>query len=172
MLKKFHRQDFDKIYHLLELSFPNDEYRNYEGQKELFNNPLYSVYGLYDDVNDVKMLLATWEFDNFVFLEHFAVNPRYRNQGLGGKALHELAELFQKRICLEVELPETEMSCRRIQFYQRNNLFLNEYPYMQPSLAEGKNKIPLLIMTSGGKIDESMFREIKDTLYVEVYRIQ
>ena len=172
MLKKLHRQDFDKIYKLLEISFPDDEYRTYEGQKELFDNPLYSVYGLYDESSDVKMILAIWEFKNFVFLEHFAVNPRYRNQGLGSKALRELEELFQKRICLEVELPETEMARRRIQFYQRNNLFLNEYPYMQPSLAKGKPSIPLLIMTSGGKIDESTFQELKTVLYKEVYQIK
>ena len=48
MLKKLKRQDFDKVFELLENSFPADEYRTYEEQKALLDNELYSIYALYD----------------------------------------------------------------------------------------------------------------------------
>ena len=53
------------------------------------------------------------------------------------------------RICLEVELPETEMAARRIGFYERNGFYYNDYFYMQPPIAEGRNAIPLRLMTTG-----------------------
>lgn len=104
-------------------------------------------------------------------IDHLVVNPKYRNEGIGTKALNELVGMLDKTVCLEVEPPEGEMACRRIGFYQRNKFFLNEYSYMQPPMSKGKNAIPLLIMTSGGEVDEKNFEQIKTTLYTEVYKI-
>lgn len=62
------------------------------------------------------------------------------------------------------------MAKRRIGFYKRNKFFLNDYPYMQPSISAGKVAIPLLIMTTGGTVDEVTFEQMKDTLYAKVYK--
>lgn len=171
MLEKLKIENFDKIYHLMEKSFPSDEYRTYEEQKALLNNPVYTIYVLYDKSQDIEAFIAVWEFDKFVFIEHFVVNSQYRNAGIGAKILNEMLELHDKTVCLEVEPPETEMARRRIGFYKRNNFFLNEYPYMQPSICQGKNAIPLFIMTSGKKVEEDIFEQIKGTLYTRVYSI-
>lgn len=37
-------QDFDQMYAIMEASFPDDEYRGYEGQRQLFENPEYKVF--------------------------------------------------------------------------------------------------------------------------------
>ena len=37
-------EDFDQMYSIMEQSFPYDEYRGYEGQKQLFENPEYKVF--------------------------------------------------------------------------------------------------------------------------------
>ena len=42
-------EEFDKIFSILENSFPPDEYRTYEGQKFLWNHPKYTVYVIPDD---------------------------------------------------------------------------------------------------------------------------
>ncbi|NLA88207.1 MAG: GNAT family N-acetyltransferase [Clostridiales bacterium] len=170
MIEKLKIKDFDKIYHLMEKSFPSDEYRTYEEQKTLLNNYGYSVYVLYDESQDIKAFIAVWEFNKFAYIEHFVVNPEHRNGGLGTNMLNGLVELLGKTVCLEVEPPNTEMASRRIGFYKRNNFFLNEYPYMQPPISQGKNTIPLFIMTSGSKVDEETFEQIKGTLYTKVYK--
>ncbi len=46
MIEKLLMIDFDKIYDLMETSFPNDEYRTYHEQKQLLSNPLYQIYVL------------------------------------------------------------------------------------------------------------------------------
>ena len=112
-------EEFDKIFSILENSFPPDEYRTYEGQKFLWNHPKYTVYVIPDDESDcIKAFITVWKFENFAFIEHFAVNPFYRNQGLGSLILHEILNLLQCQICLEVELPKTDFAKRRIGFYQ------------------------------------------------------
>ena len=74
-------------------------------------------------------------------------------------------------ICLEVELPEEEMSKRRIGFYERNGFYYNDYEYMQPAISKGRNEIPLRIMTTSGKVTEDRYNEMKDILYQYVYGV-
>lgn len=171
MFKKLLKSDFDKIFSIMETSFPRDEYRTYDAQKALFDNNAYAVYGLTDDESDaIKAFISVWNFNKIAFIEHFAVNPKYRNGGIGSKLLNDIIKLLGKTVCLEVELPENELACRRIGFYQRNNFFLNKYPYMQPPLIDGAKEIPLFIMTLGDYIDKDTFDWLKNLLYTEVYQ--
>ena len=124
MIEKMLKNDFDKIFDLMEASFPFDEYRTYDEQKALLDNPFYQVFVLKDsDNNSIKAFIAIWEFEDFAFIEHFAVNQQYRNGGIGTKILNKLVDLIGKTICLEVEPPEDELTSRRIGFYQRNGFF-------------------------------------------------
>ncbi|WP_162848583.1 GNAT family N-acetyltransferase [Paenibacillus nanensis] len=172
MIEKLKIQDFSRVYELMEMSFPSDEYRPYDEQKALLSNPAYSIYGLYTESQDIKAFIAVWDFNEFAFIEHFAVNPKHRSGGIGAYVLSELLKLLSKTVCLEVEPPETEIARRRIGFYQRNHFFLNEYPYMQPPISQGKKAIPLFIMTSGSKVDEGTFEKIKGSLYAKVYKLE
>lgn len=169
MLQKVSLSEFDRIYELMEQSFPEDEYRTYEEQKALLQDPRYSVYGMYDEKEELKAFIAVWDLEEFAFVEHFAVNPAYRNSGLGAGVLQRLSGMVQKLICLEVEPPKTELARRRIGFYERNHFFLNLYPYMQPSISKGRKAIPLCIMTSGAEVPEEVFLRMKAVLYTEIY---
>ena len=91
--------------------------------------------------------------------------------GLSFETLAAVKEKVGKRICLEVELPENDIARRRIGFYTRNGFSLNEYHYIQPPMSAGKNPVPLLIMTTGGAVDEKKFEYIKDKLYEKVYNV-
>ncbi len=162
-------KDFDKIYRLMEESFVEDEYRNYEGQKQLLSLDHYTVFVEYHETGDVMAFIALWAFDAFIYIEHFVVNPKYRNRGLGSKLLMNIMDKFDKRICLEVEPPEDELKSRRIEFYRRNGFYLNDYAYTQPPLSKGKQPLSLKIMTSHESVDEAHFNEIKALLYKYVY---
>ena len=170
MLQKLLERDFDKVYKIMEESFPIDERRTYEEQKALLNNKMYSIYVLTDSENDnIKAFIAIWQFNDLAFVEHFAVSSLYRNGGIGALILQEVKKLITCRICLEVELPKEEMAKRRIGFYERNGFFYNDYEYMQPPITKGRKEIPLRIMTSGEKVTKEQFKEIRDLLYKYVY---
>ena len=173
MLKTLDVKDFDKVYEIMELSFPRDEFRPYDGQKALLNEDTYQIYVLMDENNDiVKGLITVWEYDSLAFVEHLAVNPKYRNSGLGSLILKEISEYLGKMMCLEVELPETDIASRRIGFYERNGYYLNEYPYIQPALADGQDSVPLLIMTTERKLTQEEFMFVKNLLYTRVYKVK
>ena len=170
MLEKLGLGDFDEVFEILKISFPESERRNYDGQKALFQNPLYTAYGVRDrSESKICAVITVWDFDVASFVEHFAVDPSKRGTGIGSKMINELSETLGKPLCLEVELPDTEIACRRIEFYKRNGLFLNEYPYVQPPLTKGCSSVPMYIMTSGAAVDEKKFELIRDTLYKNVY---
>ncbi len=171
MLKALDINDFDKMYSIMENSFPSDEYRPCDEQKALFENREYKVYTWHNDNDDVIAFISTWEFENFLYIEHFAVSPKYRSGGTGTKILNAVKNETNKVICLEVEPPNEDISKRRIGFYERNGFFLNEYPYTQPPISKGKNPIPLMIMTYDRKISKKEFNDIKNRLYTSVYKM-
>ncbi len=174
MLKELDKNYADAVFELMEQSFPTDEYRNEAEQKALFDKKEYRVYGLTEKDNNEKIVgfIAMWQFDDFAYLENFAVSEHARNGGIGGKMLDELCKALACPVCLEVEPPKSEITRRRIGFYERHGFFLNDYHYIQPALSKGKNSMPLKIMTLGGKVNEAQFEKIKSVLYKNVYNIQ
>ena len=103
-------QYFDQMYAIMEASFPDDEYRGYEGQRQLFENPEYKVFiHRNEETKEIDGFLSAWEFDDILFFEHFAVSSKVRNGGIGGRILRELLTQVNKLTCLEVELPEGEL---------------------------------------------------------------
>lgn len=164
MLQRINETDFPEIYRIMQASFPDDEYRPYEEQIALFQEPEYRIYYM------PAGFLAVWEFEAFTYIEHFAVDPALRNSGTGSAMLQELIKQYQKPICLEVELPEDELTRRRIGFYERNGFVFNEHPYIQPPISKGKSPVPLRIMTYGCAITRETFEEMKEVLYRRVYK--
>lgn len=171
MLQPLKETDFEQLYDLMKDSFPEDEYRPFEGQKALLAEEAYQIYANYNEVGILQAFVALWNFEQYAYIEHFAVNPRFRNGGLGSRILKELADTFPKPIFLEVEPPKDEMAIRRIGFYERNGYHLNTYPYMQPAMAPGRNPIPLCIMTSQKPVTVEEFDTIKQLLYEKVFKI-
>lgn len=170
-IRKIKKGEFDKVFAILKESFPVDEYRTYNGQKALLSNPFYTIYVLPDsDEKDITAFIAVWQFENFAYVEHFAVSSHHRNKKLGSKILNEVAKMLSCPLCLEVELPETDTAKRRIDFYKRNGFFFNDYTYFQPPFHKGKDPLPLAIMTYKESISKDEFEKIKAVLYREVYK--
>lgn len=185
MLQRMVISQFPEIYRIMEASFPDDEYRPYEEQLALFEEAEYGIYympigseSLESQVPDSALkdkpvgFLAVWEFAEFIFIEHFAVDPKLRNSGTGSGMLQELVKLSKKPVCLEVELPDAELARRRIGFYERNGFVFNDYPYMQPPISKGKSPVPLRIMTYGKAVSQEEFEQIQKSLYQRVYKCE
>lgn len=172
MLQKLDIYNFDKVYSLMEKSFPTDEHRSYTEQKALLNDPLYNIFGVKNDSGDVTAFITVWQFEKFAYVEHFAVDPNCRGNGIGSDILRELMSELSCMICLEVELPENDIAKRRIAFYERNGFVTNSYPYIQPPYSEELSSLPLILMTSGRRVSEEEFDEMKGLLYRNVYKVK
>lgn len=162
------KEEFDKVYEIMDASFPAIERRSYEKQRDLLDDPRYRIL-VKRDGDDIRAFIALWDLGEWIFAEHLAVAPGQRNGGLGARFLNEVMDDAGKRICLEVELPETEFAERRIAFYERNGFSLNRYPYEQLPLSEGDVRMPLYVMTSGGELSDDSFAELKRLIYRNIY---
>lgn len=171
VLRKLNDSRFDEVYSIMKTSFNKNERRNYAGQKEVLAHKDYRLYGATNDNNELMAFMATWEPGNFIYLEHFAVDQNCRSGGIGGSMLSDFLKERQLPMILEVELPDTDIAKRRIEFYKRIGLSLNLYGYKQLRLNKDGGEPPYLyFMTYPEAIDEKKFLEYKKYLTEVVYK--
>lgn len=172
MISKMKISEFDKVFEIMDKSFPNSEMRDYDGQKKLLSadKDIYSIYVERNGNNDVIGFIAFWELTDFTYIEHFAVDEKCRGKNIGEKMLNEFVKAQSRPVVLEVEYPEDDFSIRRIGFYKRNNFIMNEYKYLQPPTRVGNDFLPLKIMSSPRAITEQEFLTLNNDLYTKVYK--
>ena len=165
MVEKANKKDLNEIYQLMEQSFIREEIRDYEDALAVMDEPLYRLYHLVLDGNRIG-IVSLWCFEEFCFVEHFAIREEYRNLGYGGLAIDTVVQAFPS-VVLEAEIPETEIAKRRIGFYKRHGFVYNSIPYRQPSYRVDGEGVPLVLMSSGAPL--SSHEEVVKCLYENVY---
>lgn len=160
---------FNQVFKLMQKSFPKNEYRNYENQRKLLQNPHYNISPYFNDKNELIAFIAVWDFSSFKFVEHIAVSEACRGMGIGTKIMEDLLKSSRSDVILEIEPPKDEVTIKRLHFYERLGFRLNEFPYFQLPLNRGDKKIPLCILSYPQKITEQKFENIKNTIYSNVY---
>lgn len=155
-------------------AFPTDERR-----------PIYKMYSLYNEEDspyNIELIeegehtvgfITYWDFEKFIFIEHFSISGKHRNGGFGKKALTEfMKKINHREVVFEVETEVNEMAKRRIGFYQRLGFKLwPQHPYTQPSYTEHGSPIAMHLMTSANFDLTKHVDHVVDTLYKTVYRV-
>lgn len=160
---------FAEFWDLYNQSFPSEERRDLTAQKQILQDFRYDLECYYDEAK-LKGFCAVWIFDDFIFIDHIAISPEFRGQGIGSEIMNKVINNHKKPIILEVEKPETETAQRRITFYERLGFKLNEFDYYQPSLGPGKPSIPLHLMSHPNLIKSKHYEQIKASIYQTVYQ--
>lgn len=171
ILKRIKTSDKEYLFaeNLLQTAFPEGEYRELEKQRgNTDNNPLFHNHVIYDKEVPIG-IITYWKFEDFCYIEHFAVSPDQRNGGYGKKVLEHLSEIIRQPIVLEVELPTTEMSKRRIGFYERLGYKLIQESYYQPPYRKQDEKLPMYLMINDPHHKLKDTDLIKKTIYKYVY---
>lgn len=160
---------FEDVWKLLELSFPSDERWDKTGFLSEYNNPEFrSLVYCPDKLGGV---LNFWDFGSFIYIEHFAVQPYLRGQGIGAALMDEFSRIADGRMyLLEAEPPQdSPVAARRIAFYERLGFVLNSYEYIQPAMGEDEHPLPLVIMSAPEALTEAVFIAARDKMYERVY---
>ena len=90
-------------------------------------------------------ILFHWNAGDYRYVEHLAVSPRLRGQNMGSKALAAFCQ--GRRVILEIDPPEDEISVRRQHFYQRLGFVANPYAYIHPSFRRPFHPHRLVLMS-------------------------
>ena len=135
---------FEASFTLYEASFPPNERRTREDHLRALRDADFSPLGA---VEDGRLLadVFLWQTEDFVYLEHFAVQPSLRGRGTGAGLLRQLLGR-DKPLILEIEPPEDTLTCRRKRFYERNGLRAQPYAHVQLPFQGGGPIVPLVIM--------------------------
>ncbi|MBQ8442924.1 MAG: GNAT family N-acetyltransferase [Bacteroides sp.] len=166
---KTNHEHYPFVEALLQTAFPLQERRDADKQREVTDtHPLFHC-DLITDGNTPVGLLTYWKFETFVYIEHFAIDPRLRNGGYGSQALQLFLQQHTLPIVLEAEEPTDEITRRRIGFYQRQGFTLQEIPYLQPPYRPSEDWFPLKLMTFGSIELEKEFITVRNNIYREVY---
>jgi ribosomal protein S18 acetylase RimI-like enzyme len=154
-----------------EESFPVNERRDFSLIKLLIKEEnRFEISGIYQGQEYVGFI-SRWDFSSFLYIEHFAIDPLKRNHKIGYKVLTQMVNTSNKPIILEVEMPNNELSERRIGFYKRIGFTLDDHVYFQPPYHQTDSWFEMRLM-SYGKIDlGDSFGDIRDCLYKNVYGV-
>ena len=166
-LKTTTSEEYRFVEKLLTASFPADEYRPLEEQRRNVESIDMFHMNILFAGEESAGLLSYWQFEEFVYVEHFAVLPTLRGKGYGCEAISGLIK-EKGRIVLEVELPTDDLSRRRITFYTRCGLTLSPEEYIQPAYRAGGNEIPMRLMYCGVDMEQD-YEQIKSSIYRTVY---
>ena len=167
---------YTSVENLLISTFPADERRDLELQRQYTDhNPKFTVYAVCDADLFVGFF-TLWNFEEFSFVEHFAVSPSLRNKGYGTRILQYIKEIVITPLLLEIEIPFDMQQKARQLFYEKNGFQTLDLPYFQPPYRSGDACLPMHLMmygNQGGVADEMFMKSVAtwvQQMYAEVYR--
>lgn len=169
-LKNIKIEDFDMFYKWMEQDFCFEERRLKEDQLKLLKNPKCYQKFIYKD-EKLYGYICYWQFNDFLFIEHFAILQELRDQGYGSQFLNEFLKQKNTMVIGEVERPKTAVAKRRISFYKRLGFNVNEYDYYQPPY-HGNIMVPMFIISYNRGISLKEYQLFVNILHKEVYNIK
>ena len=158
------------LFALYEGSFPPEERREPEKLLKFLDEPQMYFSALLLEEQCVGLLIY-WRLEGFLYIEHFAVYPDRRGQGIGTSVLLKLQKLGDP-ILLEVEMPYDPLSQKRVSFYKRcgfNSLPIN---YFQPPYREGESLLPMMLFSDRSDWQEESLKRAIALFHFRVYQYQ
>lgn len=151
-------------------SFPANERREWQEIQKLLTYPSYNLYRISFN-NELRGLISIWRWPEFIFIEHFAMSISTRGLGLGTQVMKQIINENSPLIIIEVDLPDTEQSIRRIAFYERLGFLLCHENYYQPPYSPGMSKVKMILMSFPHTLSREEFLFFKAKVYKEVYQL-
>lgn len=168
--KNVTEKTFDSVYEKMKAAFPYEERRDYNDQKECSEIKYFNCFEILDGESPVGFV-TPWIFDEFVYIEHLAIDEDKRSGGYGSKTVEKIKDFYKKPVILEAEAPQTEQQIKRIRFYERLGFKVNDYKYMQPSYHGGEG-VPLMILSYPSLLSQAEFDYFVSTTRKYVYKIR
>lgn len=133
---------FSEWWQLYESSFPVTERRSSAQHAAAMQNPAFHCLHL-SDAAGFAGILAYWQWQDTIYLEHLAITPERQGQGLG----HQALALLQGRVIVEIEPAVDSVSVRRLAFYESCGFYCLSHPHVQLAFQSGQPDIPLWLLS-------------------------
>ncbi|MBR1982935.1 MAG: GNAT family N-acetyltransferase [Akkermansia sp.] len=127
---------------LYEAAFPASERRSADWHAVALADPAFHVQHLADAAGFVG-ILSYWKWAGLTYVEHLAIVPERRGQGLGRRAL----SLLSRPLILEIEPVVDAATARRLAFYESCGLVRLPQPHVQLAYQTGQPDVPLWLLS-------------------------
>ncbi|WP_297635974.1 GNAT family N-acetyltransferase [uncultured Clostridium sp.] len=159
---------FKEAMELYKTSFPVFEQRTLDKQIEVLENKEYNFAIICDDEN-LMGILFYWEYDNFRYIEHFAIKKDLRGKSYGSKILKIFCE-SEKETILEIDPPIDDISIKRLKFYSKLGFKLGEFNHIHPPYRKEYQGHKLKIMSFNENLSKEEYEEFNRYLKEEVMK--
>lgn len=160
---------FAEAWSLYENAFPLEERRLIDAQTSLLIVSNYHFDVIIKDKIFIGFILW-WDFDGLIYIEYFATAESQRNMGFGKRIIKRFIQRNQNSIILEVEVPNSNIKKRRIEFYKRLGFQLNTHYYEIPPMHEGFTSLELLIMSFPDPISKEDLNNFKEQYHPIIFK--
>ena len=143
--------------------FPIFEQRTEVQQAWAFLQREYHLAGYIDNGQWIGFI-SYWEFDTYIYIEHFAIADTLRGKGYGSNVLKTFVEKKGKTILLEIDPIADDISAARLRFYTHCGFQTNPYPHRHPAYREGYQPHPLVVLTAQQIISPKEYQCFYDDL--------
>lgn len=144
-------------------SFPPFEQRTEEQQIDAFSSPYYHL-NVYRKNESLIGFISYWDFNTYLYIEHFAIHNRHRGKEYGHTLLKEFVQEGNKIVILEIDPVVDEISAARFRFYQKCNFYENPYNHIHPPYREEFPGHALRILTTGRTITDDEYQRFRSEL--------
>lgn len=146
---------YKSVDELYESAFPYHEKRDERAKQAALDNDSYYLTAWHHN-NIFVGFIGYWQFKNYVYIEHLAIDPNLRSQGYGKKVLE--CFLAQNPLTiLEIDPLTTEIANRRLRFYQGLGFVENSYSHAHPSYHSEISDHELVVLSSKKVISNDQY---------------
>lgn len=154
---------FEKMWSIYDYSFPYFEKRTLSHQVTAFSNPDYHL-DCYIDNDKFIGFIGYWDFSDYIYIEHYALDKEVRGSGYGTKILKEFIENAGKIIILEIDPVVDEVSTRRLRFYKHLNFVENPHSHKCHVYRHDCGEENLDILTYPHEVDCAFYKRFNEDL--------
>lgn len=160
---------YERFHHIYSVSFPLYEQRNEKQQEYAFGfNHYYLECGIENQT--ILYFIAYWDYKDYIYIEHFAVNPDHRGLNVGTVALQNIIEEKKKLILLEIDPLNTELAMKRYRFYRKLGFVENDYQHFHPPYDLQLPAHQLVILSLGKPLIKSLYEKFYRDLSGEIMK--
>lgn len=157
--------DAIKIY---EESFPKFEQRTLKDQIEVLNNKQYHCCVALES-NSLIGILFYWKYENYNYIEHFAILSNLRGQKYGSEILKEFCK-NNKNTLLEIDPPIDDISIKRLNFYSNLGFKLQKFEHIHPPYRKNYKGHKLKIMNFNKDLSIDEYNKFNNFLRTTVMK--
>jgi ribosomal protein S18 acetylase RimI-like enzyme len=149
---------FTEFWNIYTASFPLNERRTIEQQSAIINKSGYCLNVCISD-NQIIGFISHWTVKEFIFIEHLAIAPEFRNKGYGNLILKSFIAGNPILIILEIEIPVDNTSRARLRFYESLCFKMNDHNHFQPPYHNGHEPVPMKILTYPVEVNDLQYQQ-------------